>query len=339
MSSDLLSALGAAANDAALPSQTSDAAENWIRVTPYGEFPNASGLQICDRTAADRMVKHFHSLTGRVGRLFRGLPIYVGHPDYPPVVDDYPDKTVYGHINTLEARADGLYGSPNWSNEGKAMVNEKDFLYPSPHWRMEPVHARAGAFRPVRLVSVGLTNNPNIQGDPLPAQNAQLPNPVPTHMQLATFLNLLSLPADSTDEQIAARILQLKTDAEARVAAEQKTTAANARAHSAEQARNETLITIAINDGRITAADRPTWEQSLAQDFSIGSRDLAALRPALNTVPRVAALGGRRDEMGMDVNGITAINEAVAREMKDSSEPDRNKAWSTVKQKHPELFR
>ncbi len=340
MSTDLLSALGAAVNDVPLP-----ASDNWFRLTPYGEFPNSNGLQICDHTAADRMVKHFHSLTGRVGRLFRGLPIYVGHPDYAPVGDEYPDKTVYGHINALEARPDGLYGKPDWTTEGKSMVNEKDFLYPSPHWRMEPVFGRPHAFRPVRLVSIGLTNNPNIQGDPIPAQNA-LPTPLPataaptilTAMQLATFLQLLSLPPDATDDQITARLTQLKTDADARTAAETRLAAANTRAATAEQTRNETLITTAINEGRLLAADRPLWEQNLATDFTAGSRDLAALRPALNTTSRVAHLGARRDELTFDVNGITAINEAVAREMKESGDPNRNKAWSTVKQKHPELF-
>ena len=330
MSPDFPTALGAAVNTALPP------CPNWIRLTPYGEFPNSTGLQICDRLAADRMIKHFHSLTGRVGRLFRGLPIYVGHPDYPPAVDDYPDKTVYGHINALEARPDGLYGKSDWTDEGKSMVNEKDFLYPSPHWRMEPVPGRPEAFRPIRLVSVGLTNNPNIPGDPIPAQNA-LPLSPPTitattsNMQLATFLELLSLPADATDDQITARLHQLKTDSAA-------LPAANTRAASAEHSRNATLVTAAINEGRLTPADRPAWEQSLAADFPIASRDLAALRPALNTTARVAALGARRDEMGVDINGITAINEAVAREMKDSANPDRNKAWSIVKQKHPELF-
>ncbi|HPA20748.1 MAG TPA: phage protease [Verrucomicrobiae bacterium] len=134
---------------------------DWQRISAYGDFPNEAGLQRVGREDAEAMVAAFNSIRGRLGRMFRGLPIFAGHPDADPV--RYKDHRRYGKIEELDARDDGLYGRVAWNSLGRENIDEGYMLYPSPRWylRKDGRHVR-----PDELISVGLTNRPNIPGDP-----------------------------------------------------------------------------------------------------------------------------------------------------------------------------
>jgi len=92
-----------------LPNQFTLLQEDWVQLSPYGDFPHARGLQRVDRAAAEAMAAQFHSFRGRLGRLFGGVPFYVGHPDLPSS-SDVVDRKAYGWIMEVEAREDGFYG-------------------------------------------------------------------------------------------------------------------------------------------------------------------------------------------------------------------------------------
>ena len=79
----------------------------------------------------------FKSTKDRLARLWRGLPVYVGHPDLDPKT--YPDHRKYGSIQDLEVRADGLWARPKWSKAGREIVNDEHYDFQSPLWNMEPV--------------------------------------------------------------------------------------------------------------------------------------------------------------------------------------------------------
>lgn len=133
-------------------------AEEWLEISPYGEFPNKKGKQIVRRSHADRMVAAFNSLLGRAARGFRGLPIYVGHPDVDP--QRWPDDRRYGRVNQLDARDGGLWGLVAWNDLGRKNRAEGYYVYPSPAWFFPK--NRNGVVEPDELLSIGLTNTPNI---------------------------------------------------------------------------------------------------------------------------------------------------------------------------------
>ncbi len=133
----------------------------WQRISAYGDFPNEVGLQRVRREDAEAMVSAFNSFRGRAGRMFRGLPVFAGHPDVDPV--RYKDHRRYGKIVDLEARDEGLYGRVAWNSLGRENLEEGYLLYPSPRWFLK---ADGRHVRPDELISVGLTNRPNIPGDP-----------------------------------------------------------------------------------------------------------------------------------------------------------------------------
>ena len=141
---------------------------DWIQLSPYGDFPHVRGLQRVDREAAETMVKQFNSFRGRLGRLFGGAPFYVGHPDLPQT-SELADRKAYGWVMQLEAREDGLYGFVKWSDAGLDLLQQAHYKYLSPFWEAKQIGAENGRpiFRPTVLVSVGLTNQPNIPVKPL----------------------------------------------------------------------------------------------------------------------------------------------------------------------------
>ncbi|HYE30560.1 MAG TPA: phage protease [Methylomirabilota bacterium] len=152
---------------------------DWVQLSPYGDFPHSHGLQRVSREAAERLVARFDSFSARLGRAFGGLPFYIGHPDAPAQAAQFPDRKAYGWIMSLQARADGLYALAKWSQEGQRLLKNAHYKYVSPYWEAEEI--APGIFAPVRLISAGLTNQPNLPVHPLSNSASTLPvaGPVP----------------------------------------------------------------------------------------------------------------------------------------------------------------
>jgi hypothetical protein len=135
-----------------------------IRIVEYGEFPHPKGLQRVNYPVAKKLVDEFHSLRGRLARKFGGIPVYAGHPDDPEFAGapGHTDARAHGWIVELSAREDGLYGSVRWGKTGRELIENASYKFLSPRWAMREA---GGVFEPARLLSVGLTNTPNIPGD------------------------------------------------------------------------------------------------------------------------------------------------------------------------------
>ena len=118
---------------------------------PYGEWKHSRGMQVVDFESARRMKRSMLIL-----RALGGIPIYIGHPD------DYPDgeKVPVGKIVGIFSTHDGIAVVARYSDSVCGRILKKEISAMSPRWQMEKLPD--GKYRPVRLLSVGLTNNPNI---------------------------------------------------------------------------------------------------------------------------------------------------------------------------------
>ena len=70
-----------------------DGAEDaWIKIAPYGTYRGSKPgrPQHFTEAEANAMVAEFNSLRGKAGRLFRGIPIYIGQPHHPGRQDGRP---------------------------------------------------------------------------------------------------------------------------------------------------------------------------------------------------------------------------------------------------------
>jgi hypothetical protein len=211
---------GAAENSAALSNQFILLQEEWVQLSPFGDFPHARGLQRLDRSAAEALVARFQSFLGRAGRLFGGVPFYVGHPDLPNA-SELADRKAYGWVEELQAREDGLYGRVKWSQAGLDLLRNGHYKFLSPFWEAREVTVESGrkVFQPTVLLSVGLTNQPNIPVKPLANQAAPYPDTAPAPLPLANTrsrvgnlgprraeLTLLQNSSARIQEQVRARM-------------------------------------------------------------------------------------------------------------------------------------
>lgn len=136
-----------------------------IRIVEYGDHPHAKGMQRVTFEVARRLEDNFHSLRGLLARRFGGLPVYVGHPDDPEYAGQpgHTDTRAHGWVTDLRAKPDGLYGEIKWSKSGRELIDNANYKFFSPRWLM--CSAGCGVFEPVRMLSLGLTNTPNIPGE------------------------------------------------------------------------------------------------------------------------------------------------------------------------------
>ncbi|MGE9296382.1 MAG: phage protease [Puniceicoccales bacterium] len=246
----------------------------WLRIAEYGNWPHAQGLQRFTRESAQELVRYFKSLRGRLARKFGGLPVFIGHPDDDNFAGQsgHTDTRAYAWIIALEAREDGLYALPRWSAAGRDLLRNAFYKYLSPRWAMKPL--TDGAYTPVRLVSVGLTNHPNIPGD--------------------VIANETKAEANKHDDWYPSG----NPRAEAAFTNERRE-------------RIAVLLDNAVLTGVIAPNERTSWEAGLQADFDRGLSELKTRTPALKTVACTTGLGARRMPTGSDF--LTLVNERADR--------------------------
>jgi hypothetical protein len=325
----------AAAANAELISGADEGA--WVRIARYGEHFHAGigAMQIFAREQAERIVlSHTSTLSRLRERIIYGsgnaifprdlkVPVYEGHPDVPAFAGNpgHDDMTPYAHFPELEARDDGLWGRINWTAAGNALRTQGRKLYFSPYWTL--VKPSAGKAYPVRLLSVGMVEQPNISGS---AANAVQPNPTqPQSNNIMTkrILALLGFTAEQSDAaangtegapsetDVVARIeeLQRRADesdtlksqlaaANAKATAEETAhattradlAAANAKAQAERQARADLAVDAAITAGRLTEAGRVKAVSDLlaADDFAAAANALGDGGKPLKTAASAA---------------------------------------------------
>jgi len=138
------------------------AGDGWVQVTPCGEFPHvgAGVTQVIDREACDRIAADFNSRKSDAN--FPGVLVDFDHFS----LDTEKSSEAAGWISDLESRDTGLWARVRWSDAGLSAVRGGRFRLMSPVF--PPPSAcedlGGGKIRPRALVSVALTNEPNIKG-------------------------------------------------------------------------------------------------------------------------------------------------------------------------------
>ena len=191
-------------------------ADNWVQLSPFGDFNNAKGMQRLRKEDSDSIVNEFNSPLNIQARI--GLPWYVGHPDFPGFEKKYPDTEAKGRIKELATRADascsqckefcnetsdepchahGLFGRVAWNVKGKELITNEAYHGHSVNWGGM---YSGGFFRPMVLKSVGFTNDPQIPVPPITTANEKNNMDKPT--TLMGWIKLLT-GKDCTDETMA----------------------------------------------------------------------------------------------------------------------------------------
>jgi hypothetical protein len=164
------------ANEAALDE------DGWALIAPFGEHPKTrfvkkNGamerehfIQVLDHQSADQLLSRENSLFRRIRRAVVGIPVYKGHPDLgdfsPETAGGGARKEIIGAIDKVRKTERGLEAHFILTPAGADAVERQGCKYPSALWYVQPVGRRGGAVlaRPFKLLSAGLTAQPNISG-------------------------------------------------------------------------------------------------------------------------------------------------------------------------------
>ena len=138
------------------------AADGWAHITPCGEFPHAGAgvVQVIDRAACDAIAADFNARKADAN--FPGVLVDFDHFS----LDTAQSSEASGWITELESRDTGLWARVRWSDAGLAAVQGGRFRLMSPVFPppSQCEDLGCGKIRPRALVSVALTNEPNIKG-------------------------------------------------------------------------------------------------------------------------------------------------------------------------------
>jgi hypothetical protein len=334
-------------------------------------------VQKLDKAAADKIAANFASLLQRAKRLVFGeVPVYVGHPDVFP--KEFTDQRAYGWVKGINATADSLVIDVDWNKLGQSLVTERTYRWPSPAWDLEETTTKAANGLPVvvpsRIFSIGMTNKPNWK-NALAVNEINLPgndagkNKETEEMdkRLMYLLAWLGLNTDATEEQtkqaadaktVAVNETVTVKDKAVKDLADERTawatkkqgyegtiteltgklTAANSETSAARAARADYALSVAVNEGRITPAEKDGLKVKLvACNDDSAYMELDKLPPKVKTESVAANVAGRKAEATGGESGVQTIIVAVNAEMTKSG-TDWDTAYQAVKKSQPALF-
>lgn len=250
--------------------------------------------------------------------------------------------------------------SSRWETDfvGEEMINGK----------LTPV------FRPTRFLSAGMTDKPNLPVEMFNEQETNQTQTMKKETVIAVLASLGILTAkgttfanDASDEDVSEGLKQLgekaktattlasekatfaneKAQLEGQIATlkTEKATAATERETARTQFANERaahitdLLDGATQDGRVTAAERPTWENRLKNEaqFANEAEALKKLTPKTKTASVTLQRGDRKVEISNSAERRDMVT-ALVNEKMVALKCGHDAALATVRKECPQLF-
>ena len=181
-------------------------ADGWHQIIPLGSFPaTADGqtvTQRIDAEAAQAICNRFAESAQAPN--FAGLLVDFDHFS----LDTAQPSRAAGWITALQNRADGVYAQIRWTPAGESAIKGGEYRYCSPVFnRAECETLSTGELRPLSLLNLALTNDPNLKTlKPLTNRSTN-----PERPPMPNLLKLLGLPETATEAEAEAA-LQAKLD-------------------------------------------------------------------------------------------------------------------------------
>ena len=329
------------------------ATNQWLKLVEYGDFPHKDGVQHVTRESALEMQKKFRSLRSRLARKFSGVPIYIGHPDDYRFakLPGHNDTRSYAWVQDIEARDDGIWILPKWSPVGQEIIRNAFFKFLSPRWEMK---RQGDVLIPVRLISVGMTNNPNIPGEAIANQSIEPEQKenfsdceewvrfLREHFQIDLLdanwrenLQKGALHFESIEElKNTNNELRTESDRFYKLACEQeqKIKELTEKLTDMRIRLGESFMNFALKKGMILPNEAELWKEKYITDPDATTQELLQQSKTLNTESKTQNLS-----RNVTANQRTCLLDLVNQRMNETSE-NYTSAWNYIKQAHPELF-
>lgn len=336
----------------AVPFEHHGEASGKYLIAPFGDFKNGEYVQRVDVAAAEKLKRNMGRVWNRIHNMFgNACPVYYEHPDDEDLKElpDNPDKTPYGKVRSLEILANGIYANIDWL-PGFALLPRH--LQISPRWNADDIAENVA--RPSRLVSLGLTRNPNIKQTSFVNSKTKEP-----YMDL-DVLKLLGYSdeeaqkiinkAEDAPTDVLERLkkalsekaaLANEAEAKGKELEETKTALANSQEalKKSQTARASLIIANAVRAGKITEALRESSVRILAnaEDMDAEAAKIDAQPPVVKVAPATNGIEKEEKRKVFDQQQAAAEIERLVAE-KQSGGMDYRDAWNSLKAEKPELF-
>lgn len=337
---------------------------------PYGVYPHRKGRQRFEREQAENVVSQFRGggasgLISKVVNWVRGVPIYIGHPDVPGREKEFTDKKAYGWAESMTAENDGLRIHIDWSKAGRALWEDKHYRYYSPYWGSDPVR---GELHPAEMISVGLTNDPNI---PVPAlandadEGAEESDETPRNeaneeeAMKKELAEILGKEDTISDEDLLAevkRIVKAAADNEEKEKKDPPKIEEKDKADEKEKAENDRVLALGrradsaldllILSNRLAPGERASTKEDLValendEQFDAKIEELSKAEPILKTESETEGLAKKGQKVGTE-NEAEIRKEARAEAIRNYNARTGNTSYETAfaacSKADPELF-
>ena len=171
-----------------------------VLLCPFGKWPQGDKTQLCDSKAFSQLVENWDQA---------GRPEILLDFEHASTVDRVDSDTrAAAWISNLQVTDEGLVGDLKFTDIGAEAVSNRRLRFLSPVWEFD------ADIRPTVLKSVGLTNRPNIQGKCILNKENIEPNKKENpHMD--KIKAALGLAPETSDEEVAAKVAELKAANEA----------------------------------------------------------------------------------------------------------------------------
>lgn len=170
---------------------------DWIQLTPQGPEIVGRDGRTWILNDPEAVVKAFNLHGAR-------LPVDFEHATQIKGLRGEKAPAV-GFIDQIETRDNALWGHVDWNEEGRNAISAREYGYVSPVFGFEKSTGNV-----TRMISAGLTNQPNLHLAALNTQNQHLPTQKEPAMNKA-ILEALGLKDGASDDDVLTAINTLKT--------------------------------------------------------------------------------------------------------------------------------
>lgn len=172
-----------------------------VLLCPYGDFPKGETVQVCDSKAFANLVAAWDA-DGK-----KEILCDFEHASEVERIDS--DTKAAAWISNLQVTDEGLVGDLKFTDLGAEAVSNRRLRFLSPVWTLD------GENRPETLKSVALTNKPNIKGKPVLNKEDNLEPTKKENPNMDKIKAALGLAPEASDEEVAAKVAELKAANEA----------------------------------------------------------------------------------------------------------------------------
>lgn len=273
-----------------------------IQLSPFGSFYQVDDngkdvLQICDKIAFEQVEKAFNE---------SGKEVLV---DKEHLAETGGDSIAYAWITAI--RIDpilGLMGTIRVTDLGAEAITQKHYRYPSPVWALDAND------RPIKLVSVGLTNKPN------------LPNKTLLNREITWNVNEEKNMKKEDEEKVIEEVKQEEPKVEEPVA--EPTTDQPKAAVEVDEPKDEVK--------NVDAIDVPEAEPTADESKSSGIADIAVVLGLANEATVDEVIASIKALIAQIEQIETAKIEAEAEEAMDGYEVENREAFKQLYVKNRE---